>query len=277
VEEEWARIVNDVLSDVTARSGLFVSSLPLTIFDGYQVALKTGTTNDYVDAWTVGYTPQVVVGVWAGNNRREPMQQQGSSILAALPIWSRFFGEVLKEYPAETFTRPAGQTAEKPILRGEWNSQNHIHSILYYLDKNDPSGLAPKNPNEDPQFNNWETAVINWAKENVPNFSDFNKGSFSYNSFSGEAVIEIISPRDGEFIKGREAAVEVEIKTESEIESIKLTVNGRVIDEKRGKMGSNYKYKTAVPEAQLDLQNRIEGEIKTEGGGIYKKEVIVFK
>ena len=166
------RLINDVLSDAVARSGLFQNSMNLTVFPGYDVALKTGTSNDYRDAWSMGYTPDLVAGVWAGNNNNTPMQRNGSSILAAVPIWHAFMAQALTQYATDTF--PAAATTappSKPILAGNYTANNQIHTILYYVDKNDPTGLAPADPAADPQFDNWETGVINWAKQNIPNFA----------------------------------------------------------------------------------------------------------
>ncbi len=171
------RLVNDILSDANARSGLFQNSLDLTVFPGYDVALKTGTSNDYRDAWSIGYTPDFVVGVWAGNNDNTPMQRNGSSILAAVPIWHAFMAQALTEYQPDTFPTPATTTPpSKPILAGNYTANNQVHTILYYVDKNDPTGPPPADPAADPQFNNWETGVVNWAQQNIPNFAtEFNK------------------------------------------------------------------------------------------------------
>jgi membrane peptidoglycan carboxypeptidase len=176
VEEQYARMINDVLSDTEARSGLFQGSLYLTIFSGHEVAMKTGTTNDYVDAWTMGYTPSLAVGVWAGNNRREPMERQGGSILAAMPTWSAFLRRALENYESETFNKPEQIIREKPILRGDYLNNKQVHSILYYVDKDNPLGLNPIYPASDPQFQNWEGPVIEWAKKNIPDFATYNLG-----------------------------------------------------------------------------------------------------
>jgi penicillin-binding protein 1C len=164
-------LVNNVLSDANARSGLFQNSLGLTEFPGYDVALKTGTSNDYRDAWSMGYTPSLVVGVWAGNNNNSPMQQNGSSILAAVPIWHAFMAQALQAYQPETFPAPDPTNPSKPILAGNYTANNQIHTILYYINKNDPTGPAPSNPASDPQFSKWETGVLNWARQNIPNFT----------------------------------------------------------------------------------------------------------
>ena len=71
--------------------------------------------------------------------------------------------EALKNYPIEQFTKPDPVTETKPMLNGQYLVNNTAHSILYYVDKNDPLGPAPQNPASDPQFNNWELPVQNWT------------------------------------------------------------------------------------------------------------------
>lgn len=166
IEPQYTRLINDILSDIEARKPLFKNSFNLTVFTDREVALKTGTTNDYKDAWAIGYTPYLVVGVWAGNNNNKPLQQKGGSVLAAVPIWNAFLKEVINNYPIELFNKPEPILTEKPILNGEYIINNQIHSILYYLDKNDPLGPQPQNPDIDPQFKNWELPVKIWAEKN---------------------------------------------------------------------------------------------------------------
>jgi membrane peptidoglycan carboxypeptidase len=163
VDANYARTVTDILSDANARSGLFHSSLGLTVFPGYDVALKTGTSNDYRDAWTMGYTPSLVVGVWAGNNDNSPMHRQGSSILAAVPMWSAFMKGALPTQPPQSFINPEPLPANKPIFTGQYVENGQAHSILYYVDRDDPTGPPPSNPASDPQFNRWEASVQTWA------------------------------------------------------------------------------------------------------------------
>lgn len=174
IEPQYARLINDVLSDVDARSGLFQSSLNLTIFPDREVALKTGTTNDYKDAWTIGYTPSLVVGVWAGNNNNTPMQKQAGSILAAIPIWHAFMEKALINQPIELFNKPDSLPQQnKPMLNGEYLINNEAHNILYYVNKDDPLGPPPINPESDPQFLNWELPVRLWIK-NQQNLTGLN-------------------------------------------------------------------------------------------------------
>ena len=169
-DSQSVRLISNILSDAAAREPLMGASQDLTVFPGYDVALKTGTSNDYRDAWAMGYTPSLVVGVWAGNNNNAPMIKSGSSILAAVPTWHAFMAQALQQYQPETFPAPNPVTPSKPILSGDYTYDNQIHTILYYVNKSDPAGPNPTNPASDPQFNNWETGVLNWAKNNIPNF-----------------------------------------------------------------------------------------------------------
>jgi membrane peptidoglycan carboxypeptidase len=166
-DAQSVRLINNILSDPQARAPLFQASLNQTVFPGYDVALKTGTSNDFHDAWALGYTPSLVVGVWAGNNDNAPMQRQGSSILAAVPMWSAFLQQALPTVSNETFTQPDPVNETKPILAGNPYPDGTPHSILYYVDRNNPTGPQPADPTNDPQFKNWEAGLFQaWANQN---------------------------------------------------------------------------------------------------------------
>lgn len=96
-------LISDILSDNTARAPTFGSSLNVP---GRDVAVKTGSTDDNRDAWTIGYTPSLVVGVWVGNNENEVMQSGGSAF--AGPIWRKSMQAFLANTPAESFEKPSG-------------------------------------------------------------------------------------------------------------------------------------------------------------------------
>lgn len=166
IEPQYPRLINDILSDQDARRPLFESSFDLTVFPDRDVALKTGTTNDYRDAWVLGYTPSLVVGVWAGNNDNTPMQRSGGSILAAVPIWSSFMNEALAKFPIETFTKPENVSVAKPMLDGNYMSNGEIHTILHYVDRSNPTGPIPGDPAQDPQYRLWEAPVRAWVSQN---------------------------------------------------------------------------------------------------------------
>ncbi len=111
LEQEATRILNDILSDNEARSPMFGYNSSL-YFPSYQVAAKTGTTNNYRDAWTIGYTPSIAAGVWAGNNNNAEMAQKPSITIAG-PIWRAFMLEALPKFPNESFTPPLEKEPEE--------------------------------------------------------------------------------------------------------------------------------------------------------------------
>ena len=82
-----AFIISNILSDNNARMLEFGPSSELKIPDK-TVSVKTGTTNDLRDNWTIGYTPSFVVSTWVGNNDNEPMNGLASGITGAAPIWN---------------------------------------------------------------------------------------------------------------------------------------------------------------------------------------------
>jgi membrane peptidoglycan carboxypeptidase len=90
---EVAREITNILSDNDARAPLFGIRSPLYI-DGFNVAAKTGTTQEYKDAWTIGYTKNIVAGVWAGNNDNTPSDRQPGGALAS-PLWNTFMAQAL--------------------------------------------------------------------------------------------------------------------------------------------------------------------------------------
>lgn len=98
--------ISSILSDNQARSYVFGSNSAL-YFSDRPTAAKTGTTSEYRDAWTVGYTPQLVTGVWVGNNDNSPMSAGAAGAMAAAPIWHDFMEKALANMPIEDFQRPS--------------------------------------------------------------------------------------------------------------------------------------------------------------------------
>lgn len=101
-----AFLITNILSDNNARAPTFGYRSPLYI-PGRQVAVKTGTTDNKRDNWTMGYTPSYVVGVWVGNNDNSQMNQYlASGLTGAAPIWNEIMTTVLEDSPAEEFIVP---------------------------------------------------------------------------------------------------------------------------------------------------------------------------
>jgi len=194
LDEQTCRQINSVLSDNGARAYVFGGQNYLNL-GARPVAAKTGTTQDYRDAWTLGYTPSLAAGVWVGNNNNTEMRAGAAGSVVAAPIWHEFMARVLGDTPVEAFKQPQSTSPDIPMLRGEIDALTTIkvdkftdraipdkcladypdkyivtkefkttHNILHFVDKNNPAGDPPTNPSLDPQYSNWEAAVQRWAK-----------------------------------------------------------------------------------------------------------------
>jgi len=278
IQPQYARIVNDILSDAQARAPLFQNSFGLTVFPGYDVAMKTGTTNDYRDAWTFGYTPTLAVGVWAGNNSNRPMEQQGGSILAAVPIWNAFLVQALKSQPAETFTSPDPVTSDKPLLNGEISSVNDgIHDILYYVDRSNPLGPAPLRPQSDSQFSNWENPVLAWAAiygqtNNSRSTAGLPQGDLPPED---DSLIEVRSPASGSRARSK-VAVHALIHLEGQnIAKIQVYFNNDFIDQRVGNFGSSFDYKATIRPTTITDTNFLKIVVTDSVGGVTTREVFL--
>ena len=107
IDERIAYLITDILSDDNARIAGFGRSSALNI--GRPAAAKTGTTTDYRDNWIVGYTPNLVAGVWVGNADNTPMVNV-TGVSGAAPIWNAFMRQVLLGQPELEFDEPPGIT-----------------------------------------------------------------------------------------------------------------------------------------------------------------------
>jgi 1A family penicillin-binding protein len=105
MDERVAYLITDILSDNLARTPTFGEGSALRL--SRPAAVKTGTTTDWRDNWTVGYTPDLVVGVWTGNADNEPMQHV-SGVVGAAPIWHDVMETLLKGRPVREFAEPPG-------------------------------------------------------------------------------------------------------------------------------------------------------------------------
>lgn len=189
-------LISNILNDNNARIPSYGAVSPL-YFPGHDVAVKTGTTNNFRDVWTIGYTPNVAVGAWAGNNDNTPMEKKVAGLIIS-PMWNAFVQEVIKTTPNDSFETPETNTSYEgaPVIRGKWQGgqsyvidkvskklateftpqelklevvNNNIHDILYWVSK-DNFLKIPSNPNNDPQFSRWEYSVSIWASQNGASF-----------------------------------------------------------------------------------------------------------
>lgn len=250
-----ARNINGILSDNNARAFTFGTQNYLTLNDR-PVAAKTGTTNNFIDAWTIGYTPSLVAGVWVGNNDNTPMNEGAAGGQVAAPIWQAFMNQATKEMLQESFTQPEKKEVQNPALRGEGVGEIGVeidtvsgklatehtpqskrlkktyfdsHSILYYINKNNPNGPPPNNPASDPQFANWEKAIMEWAEEN-----EFLLESppTEYDDVHIPELfpeINILSPQKNKEITDEQLLIDVELNAVNRVAFVDYFIDGRPI------------------------------------------------
>ena len=252
LDSRVARMINSVLSDNSARAYIFGERNSLTL-GNRPVAAKTGTTNDYRDAWTVGYTPSIVTGVWVGNSNNEKMKGVADGSVLAAPIWNAFMSRVLGDTPIESFKTPEDYQVDKDIVNGTIPSQvvkidattgqlatsltppeliSELmvpihHSILFYVDKDNPLGPIPENPENDPQFSSWEKAVQTWAEKNATSsllLKDFN----NLHNPDNIPNIEIRSPKNNANIGPEGITIEIKASSLRGINKISYFINGNI-------------------------------------------------
>lgn len=185
VDANITNMISDVLSDKVARQPLWRGYSGVD-FGDRDVALKSGSTNNLRDAWIMGYAPNIAVGAWVGNNDNATMGG-GLSGLITTPMWRAFMDVALEKIPEESFVQPQIITdGVKPIIRGQYidtgllyqalqssgsstidisTVYNNVHSILHFVNKNDPQGPYPSNPASDPAYQNWEYGVQKWNEQ----------------------------------------------------------------------------------------------------------------
>ncbi len=133
ISAETAYILSSILSDNNARSTTFGLNSPLKTEK--TTAVKTGTTDNYADSWTIGYSPSLVVGVWMGNNDHTPMKRV-SGVEGAAYIWHGVITECLKNTENEVFAKPSDvEEAWVSPYTGTLSAYKSKPNILEYFKK----------------------------------------------------------------------------------------------------------------------------------------------
>ena len=148
-----AYIISHLLLDNGARSAAFGPSSYLVVRSHPEVSVKTGTTNDKRDNWTVGYNPDILVTVWVGNNDNSPMSNVASGVTGASPIWNKVISFALKDKSPHWPVQPpdvigalvcslSGLKAEDGMpdctpryeyfLKGTISNQGDLHRYTYF-------------------------------------------------------------------------------------------------------------------------------------------------
>lgn len=192
-----AYVMESILSDNEARTPTFGPNSYLKV-PGVDVMVKTGTTNDKRDNWTIGGNANAMVAVWVGNNDNSPMNNVASGVSGASPIWHSIVLAALKGKPKVSFNAPGDivtaqvdsvsgfaahdnfPSRSEIFVKGTTPREDTVH-VLLKVCKNDgklatPGDIAAGNydskeyfvfKEEDPtaglgQPNRWQEAIINW-------------------------------------------------------------------------------------------------------------------
>jgi penicillin-binding protein 1C len=241
LDPQIAREINDILSDNVARTPEFGAESPLQ-FDNYDVADKTGTTDNSRDAWVLGYTPSIAIGEWAGNNDNTPMVKKIAAFIVA-PTWHTIMAYALNKYSStsDAFPTPAPNPnidSLPPVLKGNWNTDpsQGVHDILYWVQKSNPLAGPPSNPWADPQAAYWDYPVQLWAASNggtastTPGVVGAPIGSNGPSGSAGATSFQITAPRPGTTVSSTNTfTVTASVPDPSIITGITYFLNGAVL------------------------------------------------
>jgi 1A family penicillin-binding protein len=213
IDEKYVAMLDHVMSTNAYRAPVFGENSPLRS-DNRPMAAKTGTTNEFRDGWTVGHTPSLSVGVWAGNNDNTSMVTGADGVNVAAPIWRAFMDFALKNTAIEEFPKydpeewKDEEWMKKPMLGGKLDEKKDVkvceipgkndkyclaneycrdkdvkkkdfieaHEILHYVTRDDPHGAAPDKPDRDAQYKTWEEGVKDWYKKDKNKKDTINAG-----------------------------------------------------------------------------------------------------
>jgi 1A family penicillin-binding protein len=166
LDPDIARKINSILSDNTARAPIFGANSPLHL-DG--TAAKTGTTTEFRDGWTIGYTPEIAVGVWVGNNNNAPMKDGSDGVFVAAPIWRAYMDKIISNYNKESFTPYQSETKPNDNQDNQNQNWNWWDQNPYYQYQQQPY------PYYQPYYNNYpQNNYYNYQSYPNPYFSSRN-------------------------------------------------------------------------------------------------------
>lgn len=264
IAEDVAYLVSHILADNDARQPIFGPKSWLLV-PGKTVSVKTGTTDDKRDNWTVGYTPSIAIGVWVGNNDNSPMDPRlASGVTGAAPIWNRLMSLYLKDKKDEQFTR-SNTVIEMEIdtLTGGQPITNKSRRTEIFIKGTEPQGPASvykkikiskstgkiANPVEiaagdfeekdfllflesDPVStdgkNRWQEGIDAWIQVNFKDDPYYHPPTSISDDKQDRIVIKIISPSDQVQINDHDVPVKVQIISLHEITKLVILVDNDV-------------------------------------------------
>ncbi|OGM30207.1 hypothetical protein A2630_03215 [Candidatus Woesebacteria bacterium RIFCSPHIGHO2_01_FULL_44_10] len=278
LSEGEAYLIADILSDNQARSEIFGTNSLLNIA-GRQIAVKTGTTNDRRDNWTIGGNPQAVVGVWVGNNDNSEMREVASGVTGASPIWRRIILEALKGKSNVGFERPdsivtasvdkvSGYRAHdgfaersEVFIKGTEPGEDPIHLKLKVC-KNDGNLAGPGDGNteereffafaeEDPSGppNLWQEGINAWWDGSLDRYP---RAPTHYCGNQENLLdVDFENPRDQQSNLGNSQNIKLKVTTSAGVEVVELYIDTAKV---RSFTGAPYEYNTDLTDGVHELK-----------------------
>lgn len=192
INKEGAYLISNILSDNNARASIFGSSLTI---GGHTAAVKTGTTNDNRDAWTIGYTPSAVMGVWVGNNDNTVMYNGGVGM--AGPIWRTAMTKMLSGANNDQFVKPSS-IVERSVCKNDGGlaikAGSNTYSELFM------AGALPTNTcNAEPVL----IQVCNLSEKKIETIDDTNYNDTTYSKDLSDCPkkISVCDVRTGQVVE----------------------------------------------------------------------------
>lgn len=260
LQEEEAFLINSILSDDQARSGAFGTGSQLNV-QNRPIAVKTGTTNDQKDNWTIGWSRSTIVGVWVGNNDNTSMTRVASGVTGASPIWRRItLAAIDSGRTTDAWDIPSGveQVAVDQISgypahddlpsRTEWvikgslpTTPDPIHSKVKLchggaglasaaqiqrneFDEKVYVTLKENDPISQDGRNRWQEGIDAWIS-GQPNAGDY-QAPTNYCEGSDQLVIEIQEPGNETNVNSEDVTVKVRTISDKRVERVEIWVNG---------------------------------------------------
>lgn len=254
-----AFIISNLLSDNSARVMTFGEN-SLLKFTDRQVAVKTGTTNDKRDNWTIGWTPQIIAGVWVGNNDNTQMKTVASGVSGSSPIWRKIILSSLEGKAKEDFKVPEEViSVEVDSVSGYRNHDGFPLRTEYFIKGTEPNSDDPlhlklklcKSEGKlatpvdiargdydereyfvfkeiDPFFNQgnvnrWQIGIDNWVSKQTDQRYNPPK---EYCNTESQVYVKFINPQDQTTVNGQ-INIKVETTTADEIVRLEIFADGQ--------------------------------------------------
>lgn len=294
-------LISHILSDNVARTEAFGPNSFL-IVPGKTVAVKTGTTNDKRDNWTIGYTKDITVGVWVGNNDNSPMNEKiASGVTGASPIWHRITKDLLKTYKDGIMDKPEKVKAvEIDGFLGGLPKDGYPRRSEYFIEGTEPKDVSPfykklkiskstgklandveirENNYDEKEFivitendpvstdgkNRWQEAIDAWSREQGEKGDEkFKFPTENSDARQDEVAVSIKNPSDRARVDDSNVTIKANLTSIAPIKNVKIFING---EEKKSMDGARSSIDETVnlPDGKYEIRVVAKNDKDKEG------------